>query len=77
MRTAGVLTACDRTQIELRHGQAFLVDVRSTNGTLLNGIRIDSAVPFRLREGDVVTFGSTELKVSILETVDENQAQNS
>ena len=28
---------------------------------------IESQVPFRLQEGDLLTFGNTELKVSIVE----------
>lgn len=59
-------------KIELRNGQVFLVDVKSTNGSLLNGLQVESQVPFRLQEGDVITFGSTELKVSITEASDEN-----
>jgi hypothetical protein len=54
-------------KIEIRNGNAFLVDLRSTNGTLLNGTQIESAIPFRLKEDDVITFGSTELRVTVHE----------
>jgi Protein of unknown function (DUF3662)/FHA domain len=36
----------------------WLVDLGSTNGTLLNGERIERG---RLRDGDVITIGSTEI----------------
>lgn len=62
-------------KIELRNGQVFLIDVRSTNGTQLNGVDIDAQAPVALKEGDMITMGSTELKVSVsdfddLENVD-------
>lgn len=42
-----------------REGSAFwLVDLGSTNGTLLNGRRIERAP---LEDGDVITLGSTEI----------------
>jgi hypothetical protein len=47
-------------RIEPRHDGAWLVDRGSTNGTFVNGIRIDSA--HRLEEGDVVRIGETQLR---------------
>jgi hypothetical protein len=43
----------------VREGSEYwLVDLRSTNGTQLNGERVERA---RLRDGDVITIGSTEI----------------
>ena len=52
-------------KIELRNGQVFLIDVRSTNGTQLNGSDVEPQTPLKLCEGDVITMGSSELKVTI------------
>jgi hypothetical protein len=38
----------------------FLVDASSRNGTTLNGARVDGGTPARLRNGDLVRFGSVE-----------------
>jgi pSer/pThr/pTyr-binding forkhead associated (FHA) protein len=40
--------------------QCLVEDLRSTNGILVNGERVDRAV---LRSGDVLTIGRVELKV--------------
>jgi FHA domain-containing protein len=47
-------------RIEPRHDGAYLVDRGSTNGTYVNGIRIDS--PHRLEAGDLVRIGETQLR---------------
>jgi FHA domain-containing protein len=47
-------------RIEPRHDGAWLVDRGSTNGTFVNGVRIDS--PRRLEAGDVVRIGETQLR---------------
>ncbi len=65
----GRLSACDvclddhnasrqHAALEYEYGEWFIVDLGSTNGTLVNGIEVDRA---RLHEGDVVTIGVTEL----------------
>ena len=43
-------------QIFCRHGQYFIVDLNSTNGTKVNGQRI-SHFPERLRTGDLICIG--------------------
>lgn len=60
-------------QIELRNGQAFVIDNRSTNGSQLNGEDLVGGTPYRLKEGDVITMGTTELLVSIAEASGANQ----
>jgi pSer/pThr/pTyr-binding forkhead associated (FHA) protein len=47
-------------RVEPRHDGAWLVDRGSTNGTFVNGIRIDS--PHLLEDGDVVRIGETQLR---------------
>jgi pSer/pThr/pTyr-binding forkhead associated (FHA) protein len=38
-------------------------DLESSNGTLVNGIRIES--PTRLEHGDVITLGTTEIEIRV------------
>jgi len=47
-------------KLDLKLDQAWLTD-RSTNGTRLNGQRIERSVPVRIRPGDRVKLGDTEL----------------
>jgi hypothetical protein len=47
-------------RIEPRHDGAWLVDRGSTNGTFVNGIRIDA--PHHLEQGDLVRIGETQLR---------------
>jgi len=51
-----------RNHAEVRVGQtAFIVyDLGSTNGTMVNGIKIVGE--HRLREGDIISFGSTHVR---------------
>jgi pSer/pThr/pTyr-binding forkhead associated (FHA) protein len=52
-------------KIEIRNGQVFLTDLRSTNGTLLNNVIVEPQVPQRLKEDDKITLGTCELQVHI------------
>lgn len=52
-------------KIELRNGQVFLIDVQSTNGTQLNGVIVEALAPLRLKDGDHIIMGSSELKVIV------------
>ncbi len=58
--------AISRTHLELRLDldldQAWLTD-RSTNGTRLNGRRVQRSVPVIIRAGDRVRLGQTELQL--------------
>jgi Inner membrane component of T3SS, cytoplasmic domain len=47
-------------RIEPRRDGVWLLDLDSTNGTYVNGIRIDA--PRRLSPGDIVRVGETELR---------------
>lgn len=53
-----------RTHLEIRldaaSDQAFVIDT-STNGTLLNGMRLESAVPLPIRPGDEIRIGDVAL----------------
>lgn len=51
--------------ISLRDGRWWLEDLESSNGTLLNGIRIDE--PTVISDGDVIELGRIKLKVELLE----------
>ena len=50
-------------EIRVEDGRAMLLDVGSTNGTLLNGTRISA--PTALRTGDVVRFGPDGPSVTV------------
>ena len=52
-------------KIDLRHGAAFYLDTKSTNGTAINGKMIESQQPVRLKDGDVLSIGGTELNVHV------------
>src|SRR5205085_11800626 len=49
--------------IEIAPPQAFLRDLGSTNGTYVNGMRVDSAY---LKSGDRIQGGETILQVEVL-----------
>lgn len=49
-------------KIVRRSGSLWLIDQKSTNGTLVNGDRISA--PHRLQEGDVLTIGRTAITYS-------------
>ena len=51
--------------IEIRNGQVFFFDADSTTGSQLNGADAVAQAPMRLRNGDVITMGGTELSVHI------------
>lgn len=56
-----------RTHLEIRldgaSDQAFLIDT-SSNGTLLNGVRLERAVPLPIRPGDEIRIGDVALTFS-------------
>jgi adenylate cyclase len=63
----------DDTSISRQHamlqrldsGAIFLVDLGSSNGTFVNGLRV--SVPVTLRSGDRVTFGTTRCEFAVPE----------
>lgn len=42
----------------------YLMDLESTNGTFINGVRLESARYYELRRGDVITLGASSRDVS-------------
>jgi smad nuclear-interacting protein 1 len=46
--------------------QPYIMDLESTNGTFLNGVRIDAARYYQLRRGDVLTFGASTREYVLL-----------
>jgi hypothetical protein len=52
--------SASHASLESRQDGVWVVDRGSTNGTFLNGIRLDS--PRRLSPGDVVRVGATQLR---------------
>lgn len=47
-------------RLDVERGRAFVIDT-STNGSLLNGARLDRAVPTPLRSGDEIRLGTVVL----------------
>jgi pSer/pThr/pTyr-binding forkhead associated (FHA) protein len=50
-------------RIEARRDGVWVHDLGSTNGTHVNGVRIDR--PRKLVEGDIVRVGETELRFDV------------
>ena len=44
----------------------YLMDLGSTNGTFINGVRIDDARYYELRKGNVITLGSSRREYVLL-----------
>ncbi|EEC45036.1 predicted protein, partial [Phaeodactylum tricornutum CCAP 1055/1] len=49
-----------------RSCQPYLMDLESTNGSFLNGVRLDPARYYQLKRGDVLTFGSSTREYVLL-----------
>jgi hypothetical protein len=58
-------------RIYTRDGTCFVEDLDSTNGSFLNGERITPYLPYAFHDGDVLTFGSLQLKFCITSADDE------
>jgi eukaryotic-like serine/threonine-protein kinase len=59
------LLSREHFQIDVNPPLCDLLDLGSTNGTKVNGLRVDRA---RLRDGDLIAAGDTELRVSVVES---------
>jgi smad nuclear-interacting protein 1 len=46
--------------------QPYLMDLESTNGSFINGVRIDSARYYQLKKGDVLKFGASTREYVLL-----------
>ena len=44
----------------------YLMDLESTNGSFINGVRLDSARYYELRKGDVITLGASSREYVLL-----------
>jgi hypothetical protein len=54
-------TSATHAEIRLSGNDWWIVDLESTNGTFVNGSRLDQ--PTRIRPGDVVQFGRVQMEV--------------
>ena len=48
------------------HCQPYLMDLESTNGTFINGVKIDSARYYQLKKGDCIKFGASTREYVLL-----------
>lgn len=46
--------------------QPYIMDLESTNGTFLNGVKIDAARYYQLKKGDVIKFGASTREYVLL-----------
>ena len=58
VRVADLNVSRKHAEVRDEDGDLVLVDLGSTNGTLLNGRPVDRQ---RLQDGDTITLGSTEI----------------
>jgi signal transduction histidine kinase len=56
-----------QTQLRPTPTQLFVMDVGSTNGTLLNGYSVGVNTPYSVANGDILTLGALHLMVNIIE----------
>ena len=52
-------------RMEIRNGEVFFIDTKSTNGSFVNSERVEVNVPRRVRDGDTLTIGASEICVSV------------
>lgn len=62
-------------EITAGDGWFEIVDVGSTNGTIVNGITLDPDVPVQLNDGDHIVLGRTQLIFHVIAENDESDAQ--
>lgn len=57
----------DKNDPELKvRCKPYLMDLNSTNGTFINGVRLDDARYYELRKGDVITLGASTREYVLL-----------
>lgn len=52
-------------RMEIRNGEVFYIDTKSTNGSFINNERIEVNMPTRVRDGDTLTMGASEISVAV------------
>jgi S1-C subfamily serine protease len=60
-------------RIKWHQGTLCIVDLASTNGTMLNNKKLDSHIPYPLKEGDVITIGDFMLTLLVRKGVQYDQ----
>lgn len=65
INTNDARTSRRHAQVTSENGVLTLEDLGSTNGTTLNGDKLDSGVKKVLKQGDTVAFGGLQMKVSM------------
>lgn len=53
-------------RMEIRNGMVFYIDTESTNGSFLNGEKVEVNKPKEIRDGDNITLGASEISVSVV-----------
>ena len=52
-------------QIVYKNGEHYVIDMNSSNGTQINGKRLTSEQPYKLKDGDVLRLANLDFKVHI------------
>lgn len=58
-----------RAWLERKGSALYITDRKSTNGTILNGRKLEPHVPYQIREGDVISIGNFTLTLRLRELV--------
>jgi pSer/pThr/pTyr-binding forkhead associated (FHA) protein len=74
---AGYRMGVSRRHSQIRHseeGHLDVFDLGSSNGTFLNGRRLEAHYPYRLRDGDKLALGQIVIRVYFEKSADEAEA---
>jgi hypothetical protein len=55
----------EHARIERRSGILYITDLNSTNGTILNGRRLQPYVPYQINEGDTICMGDFNMRLRV------------
>jgi pSer/pThr/pTyr-binding forkhead associated (FHA) protein len=50
-------------QFQVKENRVYLEDLNSANGTFVNGTKLEAQTPYRLRDGDVLRFGTLTAQI--------------
>lgn len=62
-------------EITANEGWFEIVDMGSTNGTIVNGVKLDPDEPMQLSDGAQITFGRTQVRFEVLAADDYGSAE--
>ncbi len=63
--------AVSSSQIEVKNGKVLYTDMQSTNGSTLNGDKLDERDPTVIDTGDVLVIGATSFSVRVCDCTED------